>query len=57
MYPPEDQYTHSNQRVGQQSANGHHVNQRFQVKQESHDGYSKQEKYNEHKHFHHYKNV
>lgn len=44
MYPPEKQHTHSNQRVGQQSANGHHVNQRFEVKQESHDGYSKQEK-------------
>lgn len=42
MYPPENQYTHSNQGVGQQSANGHHVNQRFEVKQESHDGYSEQ---------------
>lgn len=39
MYPPENQHTHSNQRVGQQSSNGHHVNQRFEVKQEGHDGY------------------
>ncbi len=44
MYPPENQHTHGNQRVGQQSSNGHHVNQRFEVKQESHDGYSKQKK-------------
>lgn len=38
---PENKYTHSNQRVGQQSSNGHHVHQRFQVKQESHDSYHK----------------
>lgn len=38
---PENEYTHSNQRVGQQSSNGHHVHQRFQVKQESHDSYHK----------------
>lgn len=46
VYPPENQYTHSNQRVGQQSPDGHHVNQGFEVKQESHDGYSKQKKKN-----------
>lgn len=42
MYPPENQYTHSDQRVGQQSPNGHHVNQRFEVKQKCHDGCERQ---------------
>lgn len=46
MYTPENKYAHSNQRVGQQSADGHHVNQRFEVEQESHDGCGEHKKYN-----------
>lgn len=41
MYSPEDQHAHSHQWVGQQRPDGHHVHQRFQVKQEGHDSYSK----------------
>lgn len=50
MYPPENEYTDSNQRVGQQSANGHHVNKSFEVEQERHDSYGEKSQ-NQHSDF------
>lgn len=44
MPSPENKHAHSNQWVGQQSSNGHHINQCFQVKQESHDCYQRWKK-------------